>query len=1151
MEELYQEALSKYKRGENTSLVRQKVQQTQVSPSRSGSYIPYPSPTDVDFQKNIFVKKEFYKNRYKPIQQNYEQEVEKQCSKNVFQMMEHQKFLKNFLSPYTPYNSILLFHSVGSGKSCTAISIAQQYTNVFKKKHLVLVSQNLKENFKKQLFDIEKIKVIKEKLVKTNNQCTGTRYPDMIADFETMPKDLANKKIQKLIQEEFEFKTYMEFSSDYAKLKKESEVFEKTPESQKQKFEELLHEHYSERVIIIDEVHNLRLSTAGTEKIVPPKIEHMLRVTNNVKLVLLTATPMFNQAEEIVFILNLMILNDGYEPIKSQHVFKDGKLTEEGANILANASRARISYVRGENPYAFPVRLYPDQKRDKRVFMTTDKPKKDIFGLDIKEKNTLEKMHLVKSYMSDEQIKVYGKVEELYESNKAHILAHEHHDVNGINGANAVNAVNVKEDSEKVDIQMGLQISNVIYPSKKDDLKSRYGFSQNQKRGFNQCFNLLSDKTMFQVEYKSKEEVFSPTLLKQYAPKLQTIIDYIENAKGIVYIYSNYIYSGIVPLAIALEHLGYKKYGGDTILKNGSKKAPNAKQFIILSANPKLSPNNDAEIEKVKSDKNKEGDIVKVILASNVGTEGLDFKNIREIHILEPWYHMQKIEQIIGRGARFCSHIGLPLEQRNVSVYLHVNVKKNDPDKETIDVRVYRIANTKQNEIKKIGNILKQNAVDCLLNREITYYDPDKVNKQIDMITSQGHVLKNYTLGDHEHIETIVCNSNNVRSEDIRTNDSTFRPSFFADDSQIYIFYVSLLYSKKLSYTYQEIKNELKTSKHLVEDEVLKYSLEQMLRYKLTVYNSEGNPGFLIYKGQYYIFQSLDHQNLRMTMDERRVPEYIDAKKRLDMKELSKYSSQVKNPSVSAKSKRLDASQVVKKIKDETKNLRDILAKCVNGDEDNVLHDYENVIIDYVVDRLNEQELFVLIETYAVANERLQQIDVAILESLKRSYLVYYTSSGFAFYVSMFAKPDDYKRFWILKENKLHTISVTEKKKYIDHETKLRNKIIKQFATIEGFVSHEGEQCKLKLIDRKLKSAKGSVCENDSKLKVGTIKEVLHGYEPRLKFTKFEIKKGEEIEINVPITKPRLCDLYELVLRCKRSNHFLRPYAYSLSQRKE
>ena len=57
-----------------------------------------------------------------------------------------------------------------------------------------------------------------------------------------------------------------------------------------------------------------------------------------------------------------------------------------------------------------------------------------------------------------------------------------------------------------------------------------------------------------------------------------------------------------------------------------------------------------------------DGKKVKVLLISKAAAEGIDFKNIRQIHILDPWYNMNRIEQIIGRGVRNFSHCGLPLK---------------------------------------------------------------------------------------------------------------------------------------------------------------------------------------------------------------------------------------------------------------------------------------------------------------------------------------------------------------------------------------------------------------------------------------------------------------------------------------------------------
>ena len=105
---------------------------------------------------------------------------------------------------------------------------------------------------------------------------------------------------------------------------------------------------------------------------------------------------------------------------------------------------------------------------------------------------------------------------------------------------------------------------------------------------------------------------------------------------------------------------------------------------------------------------------VKVILISMAGSEGLDFKNIRQVHILEPWYNTNRIEQIIGRAVRTCSHKLLPFAERNVMIFLYGTLL---PDgSEAVDLYVYRLAELKAVQIGRVTRVLKGAAVDCILN---------------------------------------------------------------------------------------------------------------------------------------------------------------------------------------------------------------------------------------------------------------------------------------------------------------------------------------------------------------------------------------------------------------------------------------------------
>ena len=210
---------------------------------------------------------------------------------------------------------------------------------------------------------------------------------------------------------------------------------------------------------------------------------------------------------------------------------------------------------------------------------------------------------------------------------------------------------------------------------------------------------------------------------------------------GIVFIYSRYVWAGVVAIALALEvagakningnllnfrqadyrdprnvskHLGLsaaegkslpspgKLYSPDDVLKNFT--------YALITGNRDLS---DGAYKRYLSiePRNQDGSRVKIILGSESASEGLDFKYIREVHMLDPWFHLNKLEQVIGRGIRNCSHIDLPQEQRNVTVYHYAAVKpeKVSETRET-DLKIYREAENKDVHIARVEHVLKENA---------------------------------------------------------------------------------------------------------------------------------------------------------------------------------------------------------------------------------------------------------------------------------------------------------------------------------------------------------------------------------------------------------------------------------------------------------
>ena len=119
------------------------------------------------------------------------------------------------------------------------------------------------------------------------------------------------------------------------------------------------------------------------------------------------------------------------------------------------------------------------------------------------------------------------------------------------------------------------------------------------------------------------------------------------------------------------------------------------------------------ELKEITNGKNKYGEFVKVVIISKAGSEGLDFKNIRQVHILEPYWNEVRIEQVIGRALRFCQHQDLPLEERKVDIFRYKMVRLNN--KPTADVKIEGIARKKNNLLLSFIDAVKEAAIDCEL----------------------------------------------------------------------------------------------------------------------------------------------------------------------------------------------------------------------------------------------------------------------------------------------------------------------------------------------------------------------------------------------------------------------------------------------------
>ena len=143
----------------------------------------YPNLDDPNFNQKIASKKEFTDTKYDDKVYNVKEHSEKMCNERDFELLPHQTFVRNFLSFQTPYNNLLLFHGLGTGKTCSAISVCEEMRDYLKqmqisKRIIIVASPNVQENFKLQLFDERKLENTNG--IWTMKACSGNKFLDEI-----------------------------------------------------------------------------------------------------------------------------------------------------------------------------------------------------------------------------------------------------------------------------------------------------------------------------------------------------------------------------------------------------------------------------------------------------------------------------------------------------------------------------------------------------------------------------------------------------------------------------------------------------------------------------------------------------------------------------------------------------------------------------------------------------------------------------------------------------------------------------------------------------------------------------------------------------------------------------------------------------------
>ena len=549
--------------------------------------IKYPNTNDNDFAKKIA---NIYKQyRIKPKKQS----MKDICYPTKFTYQNPQLFVSQFIHPQTPYKNLLIYHKIGAGKTCAGVKICEEWKH--KKKIMVVVPAALVGNFYKELRSL----------------CTGDEY--------ISNKD--RKRLSELNPDKDEYKSIVGNSTK--KINKYYTILSY------HKFVNLAVEKQislKNTLLLIDEVQNI-VSECGTFYTTFMKAIHSAPA--DLRIVLLSATPIFDKPMELGLTMNLLRLENEFPTgTKFNEMFiktkkKQDKTIYELKNVnkLKNMLNGCISYYKGAPDYVFP--------------------KKNL--------------KLVKCVMSRFQYEAYRTVMEQEGFGRF-------------------------GDSDILDLPNNFLIgpriiSNVAFPNKGIDLDGFDSF---------------------------KGKALDYDMLKIYSIKFYKIMKKIKSCKGTVFIYSNFLqFGGIKSFIKVLEYHKYKNFK-----EHGKGKL----RFAIWSGD---ESHEKKELIKDYFNKkeNVDGSMLKILLGSPSIKEGVSLLRVQQVHILEPYWNMSRMDQIIGRAIRFCSHKDVAAAEREVKVYIYmaVGLKANEI---TVDKHILDLAFKKKELTDQFDNIMKETAID-------------------------------------------------------------------------------------------------------------------------------------------------------------------------------------------------------------------------------------------------------------------------------------------------------------------------------------------------------------------------------------------------------------------------------------------------------
>lgn len=783
----------------------------------------YSDIDDPNFNMSIYRKKEFYDEKLSKFEA---------YPSNPGELLKAQKIISRFLSSYTIYNSLLLRWELGSGKTGAAIGAIEKIKNegsIYDKAIILAKGDTLIENFKNEI-------VFKS--------TPGQYIPE---NYKLLTRRQKKARIKKNLSVYYDFWTFEKF------VKKE--IMNKN--------DEYLIETYSNKIIVIDEVHNIRLH----DKIIKNKKEGVLLYDNfhrflhtvkNCKILLLSGTPIKDTIDEIADIFNLILPMDKQLPIGKVFLKEYFNNEDKLYTIKPEKIKEIKEYFKGYVSFLESTKSEVKKKYEGETIgkLKHFKVYPDIMG-------EFQTNIYEKAYIKDKKRRIVINEEEEGEEYDTEEDDEYYEYISEEDGAG-----NIDEEEEKSGFSKSCrQASLFVFP---DGTYGKQGFNNPKyiKIKTTKEINVTAQKTDIDKEEKvqikksfslgeelknalkgkdnderlKKLEIYS----SKYASVIRNILEGHKTGKS-CFIYSEFVKgSGGILFSLILNLFGFKKYSGK---ENPDAKLSKEKRYAVINNETVNSQEIQNIIERFNRPDNMHGEYINVIIGSIVIAEGVSFKNVQEEHILTPFWNYSIISQAIGRGYRFGSHndlisAGITPDFR---IYQYVSIP-NNPELESIDLRLYEISEIKDMNIKGVEQLMKESAFDCALNfdrNHIEGYD----NKRECNYTLCNYKCDDIIMDTKEPFEPIKINKLDISSYEVYYNK---------DNVNEIIDKLKIMFRTKYKVHLDKIKNIFK--EYLFFDLIT--SLNIIICENIVIVNNYGIDSYLREENNiFFLVDSISNQN--------------------------------------------------------------------------------------------------------------------------------------------------------------------------------------------------------------------------------------------------------------------------------------------------